>query len=73
MCAARASRQRRGGVHPRRLPWSCAASMAKSAWRLAFVSPRLVLPRARVRARATLSATQLGYARTTCASVLIQA
>lgn len=46
---------------------------AKSAWRLAFVSPRLVLPRARVRARATLSATQLGYARTTCASVLIQA
>ena len=46
---------------------------AKSAWRrLAFVSPRPLLPRACVR-RATVSATQLGYARTTCAFVLIQA
>ena len=37
-----------------------------------FVSPRPVLPRACLR-RATVSATQLGYARTTCAFVLIQA
>ena len=64
MYAARASRQRRhGGVHPRRLLWSCASSNAKSAWRLASENPRPVLPRPCVR-RATVSATRLGFTRT---------